>query len=232
MIVFVVSTVVNGEEPPISLTDNEGQSMKTYTPSQAFLAAAEMDDLENLKTLLKDEYIRRNHMTMKNEMEDIAFFAAAANGSISVVRYFIEELGYDINMKDHDGATIYHVSAWHGHTTLVDYLISLGVDKHALCNNGWSSLFGAARWHELGMVQHLLTIGVSPDTQETKHGFTALMLGAGNGDTALVDILLASKADISKVDYNKRTAQMIANQQGHMAIVDKLDAVESHVGEL
>ena len=53
-------------------------------------------------------------------MGDIAFFAAASNGSIKVVEYFIDEHHYDIDMRDSEGATVFTVAAWHGH--IVSYI--------------------------------------------------------------------------------------------------------------
>ena len=52
------------------------------------------------------------------------------------VQYLIEEVGVDVNARDHDGYNVLHHAAARGDTELVRYLVEKGADVMAISRRG------------------------------------------------------------------------------------------------
>jgi ankyrin repeat protein len=57
-------------------------------------------------------------------------------GWMPAVKYLIEELGADVNAKDHEGNTALHNAAARGDVTMILYLVSKGADVKAINREG------------------------------------------------------------------------------------------------
>jgi uncharacterized protein len=57
-------------------------------------------------------------------------------GWMPAVKYLVEELGADVNARDHDGNTALHNAAAHGHVEMILYLVSKGADVKAVNREG------------------------------------------------------------------------------------------------
>ena len=60
----------------------------------------------------------------------------APSGWMPAIRYLIEELGADVNAKDHDGNTALHHAAARGDNEVIRYLVSRGADVTAVNRAG------------------------------------------------------------------------------------------------
>ncbi|CAN5749534.1 hypothetical protein BH24ACI5_BH24ACI5_27900 [soil metagenome] len=60
----------------------------------------------------------------------------APGGWMPAIRYLIEELGADVNAKDHDGNTALHHTAARGDNDVIRYLVSKGADVKAVNRSG------------------------------------------------------------------------------------------------
>lgn len=60
----------------------------------------------------------------------------APDAWLSVVKYLVEELGADVNMRDNDGYTPLHHAAARGDNEMIMYLVSKGADVKAVARSG------------------------------------------------------------------------------------------------
>ena len=89
------------------------------------------------------------------------------NGWLPAVRYLIEELGVDANLRDKDGYNAIHHAAARGDNATILYLVSQGADIHAISRRG----------------QTTADLANSPEQRAQPHpGTVALLekLGSGN----------------------------------------------------
>ena len=64
------------------------------------------------------------------------FHRVAPGGFLPALRYFVEELGADVNSVDHKGNTPLHNSAMRGDNTAIVYLVWHGASPHAVNRDG------------------------------------------------------------------------------------------------
>jgi ankyrin repeat protein len=60
----------------------------------------------------------------------------APTGMLAAVKYLIEEIGADVNAKDHEGNTALHNAAARGDVEMIKYLVSKGADVMAVNREG------------------------------------------------------------------------------------------------
>ena len=60
----------------------------------------------------------------------------APNGWLPSVKYLVEELGADVNARDHDGFSPLHDAAARGDVELINYLVEMGADVTVLTRKG------------------------------------------------------------------------------------------------
>ena len=63
----------------------------------------------------------------------------APGGMLAAVKYLIEELGADVNARDHEGNTALHHAASRGDVEMILYLVSKGADVKAVNREGQST---------------------------------------------------------------------------------------------
>ncbi len=96
-----------------------------------------------------------------------AFFSAALNGDLTVVKLFVEA-GMSVNTADNDGFTALHGAALEGRLSVVRYLVEQGADVNARSYGFTTDLIWA-----------LLQVGQGADVNaKGNSGFTALDVAA------------------------------------------------------
>ncbi|HEY2151232.1 MAG TPA: ankyrin repeat domain-containing protein, partial [Vicinamibacterales bacterium] len=60
----------------------------------------------------------------------------AAGGMLPAVKYLVEELHVDVNVRDHEGNTAIHNAAARGDNEMIKYLVSKGADPKAVNREG------------------------------------------------------------------------------------------------
>jgi len=64
----------------------------------------------------------------------------APNGWLPAVRYLVEELGADVNQRDHDGYSAVHHAAARGDNELIRYLVERGADVTFVSRRGQTTV--------------------------------------------------------------------------------------------
>jgi ankyrin repeat protein len=64
----------------------------------------------------------------------------APGGMLAAVRYLIEELGADVNARDHEGNNAIHHAASRGDLEMIQYLVSKGADPKAVNREGQTTV--------------------------------------------------------------------------------------------
>ncbi|MBI4484960.1 MAG: ankyrin repeat domain-containing protein [Acidobacteria bacterium] len=60
----------------------------------------------------------------------------APDAWLAAAKYFVEELGVDVNVRDNDGYTVLHHAAARGDNEVIKYLVSKGADVTAVARTG------------------------------------------------------------------------------------------------
>jgi ankyrin repeat protein len=61
-------------------------------------------------------------------------------GMLAAVKYMVEELGMDVNVRDHEGNTALHHAASRGDNEMIKYLVSKGADPKAVNREGQTTV--------------------------------------------------------------------------------------------
>jgi ankyrin repeat protein len=64
----------------------------------------------------------------------------APDAWLAAAKYFVEELGVDVNVRDHDGYTALHHAAARGDNEVIKYLVSKGADVMAVARSGQTTV--------------------------------------------------------------------------------------------
>ncbi len=64
----------------------------------------------------------------------------APDGWVPAVRFLVEELGADVNARDHNGYTPMHHAASRGDNDLIEYLLSKGADPKVVARSGQTTI--------------------------------------------------------------------------------------------
>ena len=156
--------------------------------------------------------------------------------------------GAEVNQANNDGMTALMLAAQTGHLSVVEDLIAGGANVDQASNNGMTTLMFAALNGHLSIVKELIMHGVN--VNKDNNGWTAWMFAAGNvnsdnndltlwtfevaetGHLAIVEELIAHRADAIQADNVGWTALMSAAQTGHLSVVEELIANGVYVNQV
>ncbi|XP_047085604.1 ankyrin repeat domain-containing protein 27-like [Lolium rigidum] len=134
---------------------------------------------------------------------------------LEVCKYFVEELGFDVNAGALcGGVTPLSSAALFGEVVIARYLLDHGADPNKIENSGSVALHNAAKNGNEGVVRLLLSRGARVDIA-VAHG-TPLHIAASYGKTSVLKTLLDHHADAgANVNYaNPNTPLVVATMLG------------------
>ena len=136
--------------------------------------------------------------------------AAAAAGDMQAVDRLLE-LGFDVDTRDHQGATALLRAAGAGQRDVAEHLLDAGADPATTAASGVTPLAAAVNARREAVVELLIARGVDVD-QRLPGNTTALMIAAALGYPDITDLLLAAGADATAEDLHGHTALHAAAQ--------------------
>ncbi len=127
---------------------------------------------------------------------------AAVNDRLDIVKYFIEELGIDVDQRDAVGCTPLMATSYFRKKNLdknmatIGYLISKGADVNATASNGTTAFIGTAIDGRVDVAAILVQNGAKPDARTTDYGDTAIYRAVERDRHDFLEFLLSVGVDI------------------------------------
>ena len=158
---------------------------------------------------------------------------AVAAGNADRVRKLLAA-GADCNARDGAGASALMLAADTGNLDLVETLIAAGADVNATDERGWGALAKAVYNADLDrgfadVAQALIAAGANVEAP-IAYGIRPLMLAAGYGETAVVEVLLHAGADVLARNEGGLTALMMVKQKHYVDVINLLHEAEREAG--
>ncbi|XP_028395310.1 uncharacterized protein LOC114519384 [Dendronephthya gigantea] len=132
----------------------------------------------------------------------VALKSAIQSRSLEIVKYFVEDCGADINIKDESGKTALHHAVDDGVTDIVRYLVEkCGADVNGKDTGGWTVLHAAISKGTLGIAEYLVEKGADINATNDS-GWTALHSAVTKGTLEIVKYLVENGADVNGKDID------------------------------
>jgi ankyrin repeat protein len=156
-----------------------------------------------------------------------ALHKACEEGFAEIVELLLKSnTGTDPNAPDEDGLTPLHIATERGHAAIVQILVRHGADPNKQDADGQTPLHVATYHLHPKTVRYLLKKAASPDLADVE-GATPIHLAAWIGNEELVRMLgEAMTSAASSVDLDGQTALSLAAEQGNLACVKALLALD------
>ena len=139
-------------------------------------------------------------------------FKAATNGDLQSIKYLIEVLGIDKNVKNQETeCTPLHMAIFGNHMDIIKYLIEeQNADPEAKTHEGQTPLFFACQYGNLDAVKYLIDQRNVNIESTDPDGERPLMCAARCGHTEIVKYLISKGADKSARNFTGRDAASFA----------------------
>jgi len=146
----------------------------------------------------------------------MALLDTAARGDVSALDALLGGHA-DADYRDSCDWTPLMKAALNGHLPAVQRLLDAGADVDAADKGGYTGLMLAASNNHADVVRLLLEHGAMIDARESTQGYTALIWAAHRGHQETVSVLLEHGADPTLPDFEGKTADQHAVEQGHQS---------------
>ena len=171
-------------------------------------------------------------MSVEARMESM-LFEMVKSGDVSAVLQALKS-GEDVDARDGEGGTLLMLAAHCGNLAMVNALIKVGANVNAHDERGWTPLIKAAYnaeqkrgFADVALV--LIDAGANIEAP-IGYGVRPLMLAAGYGETAVVEVLLQAGADVLAQNEGGYTALMMVKQKHYVDVVNLLHEAEQLAG--
>ena len=183
------------------------------TPLNAALANAPVDRNTIQALLMPKLRTSYDHAELHNAQSD--WDCESSREAINII---IEKRS---DLMSHKSLTLMHWAAWQGHETIVNLLLSKGVDPDSKDKNNRTPLsWAASNGHET-IVNLLLSNSVDPDAKDDS-GTTPLSYAASEGHETVVNILLSKGVNPDPRDDLGWTPLIWAALHGYEKVVNIL----------
>lgn len=159
--------------------------------------------------------------SVDSERLQTVYFDAARQGDIATLGAYYAA-GLSPNVADKKGYTALILSAYHGKTVAVEYLLSqASVNACQEDNSGNTALMGAIFKGNFGAIEALISADCDID-QSNANGQTAAMFATLFNRTETIAALTDAGADLSAKDSSGNSLIDIALSQGNYELAEKL----------
>lgn len=134
-----------------------------------------------------------------NDFSPLSIFDSVAIGNISDLKKVLKES--DVNAVNVSNENLLHIAAAHGHTEIIDYLISKGAKLDVKDKKGRTPLHRAAEKGHVNAVKVLLQAGANMYSLD-QEGKTPLHLASQNQHTDVLRSILKKEARRHKNQHN------------------------------
>ena len=202
----LVSTLLRRPGVEVNAEDAHGDTALT-------LAAA------NASTVIVKTLLEYADINAPNAIGSTALMIAAERGRDGIVSELLEN-DADWGPRNKDGHTALSKALIHGHTGVVKVLLEHNVEYQAADASRQTALHFACSCDKTkpDMIEALLQAGLKVNAQDSRER-TPLHVASRVGNLDVAKTLLGSRADQSIKDYDGRTPQFTALQNGHANLV-------------
>jgi ankyrin repeat protein len=154
---------------------------------------------------------------LMSKAPSLTIYEAAATGRIERVKELLEEDPRLLNYLSHDGWTPLHLAAFFGQSLVVEFLIDLGADMHAVSQNSNTAmpLHSALASGKADVALLLIEKGADISAAQLTHGYTPLHYAAASGLETVGRKLLEMGADPNVAALDGKTPIDMATEKGH-----------------
>ncbi|KAJ2962910.1 hypothetical protein NQZ79_g1981 [Umbelopsis isabellina] len=178
-------------------------------------------------TRSKETFLNFPRTTPIREKPSIRLRKAIKDGNIFAVKRLLRKVNNIQNPDPDTGMTSLLLAAQHGHTELVNYLISMGHEDEIISldkEDNTVLMLAAINNQEEIFYSYALEY---PECIHAinKHGWSVLLFAAKNGNTNIVEYLLQISADVDHVDDDGNSALHHAAAWGHTQVRNNANEV-------
>jgi hypothetical protein len=205
----------------------EGESTEKFSiggavafvgPDNAFVKAAQEDDLESLTALIAGQNVNLRD----NRSHTTALEHAVRNANREMVQLLLSA-GANVNLKNSSGQTVLMMVDDDATSDLMWDLLNAGAKVDLRDDAGNTALMEAASANNLEAVRALIDAGAKTDIKND-HKQTALILAAAEGNVNIVRSLVLAGADINAADEDGMKALDHAADHDHLPVIRFLKA--------
>ncbi|KAK6482552.1 ankyrin repeat domain-containing protein 16 [Huso huso] len=155
--------------------------VKLTQEGQFAVIKKELTEEKNLQCLVKNKRFGKSGDTLLHY--------AARHGHLDLLRYFIEELGLDIELFNSDYKRALHEAASMSQRDCVQYLISKGAKIDCLKKADWTPLMMSCTKKNLAIIKDLIDHGANA-ALKNKDGWNCFHIACREGDPYIIQHLL------------------------------------------
>ena len=159
--------------------DIQRQLLGNYSEHRSLIQLILNTNLNLLKDLdlTSEDKAHIKGITHHSEKKYPLLVLAAANDNVSLVEYFVEKVGFEVDCIDSNGDSSLSFAASRGNTEIVVYLLSSGANINIQNHDGNTPLLQAVIKKHIHVIEYLLNHGAQSDlrNEENKNVFDYAM---------------------------------------------------------
>lgn len=187
-------------------------------PGSKFHRACEVGDLAKVKLMLAGGSSANSEDA---RWKRAPIMLAADHGFTAVCQLLILH-GAEAGKADERGYTAVHAAADSGHFEICKMLLDAGADPDPISSVGCSPLHRCAEQGHVAICKLLAAAGADINAQDTRKGWTPLLLASLHGRAEVCEFLIESGANVNSPNRYKETPLHMAAHPGHAKIVKLL----------